>query len=102
MDFGALFGLDLLGEGVGGKGGYGSVMDDFAAPPTELQDILDLSLQEHGILDREVVINHEIVSIFCKYIIIVLSFVLRCRSLETINFNEWCKYNKNSFQRRNT
>ena len=61
MDFGSLFGLDLLGDG--GKGG-GSSMD--LGGESEFQDILNLSLQENGI-SEEVVHQQHIVSTLYIY-----------------------------------
>jgi hypothetical protein len=58
MDFGSLFGLDMLGDG--DKCGSLDLSSDSA---TEFQDILNLSLQENGIT-QEVVVPQNIVSAF--------------------------------------
>ncbi len=67
MDFGTLFGLDLMGCGKNEGDGSLDLLEDrnddggvLDLPASEFQDILNLSLQENGI--TETVVHHEIVS----------------------------------------
>jgi hypothetical protein len=66
MDFGTLFGLDLMGCGKNEGEGSLDLLEDrnddgvLDLPNSEFQDILNLSLQENGI--TETVVHHEIVS----------------------------------------
>ncbi len=80
MDFGTLFGLDLMGCGKNEEGSLDLLEDRnddgvLDLPASEFQDILNLSLQENGI--TETVVHHEIVSyIFALFFLFALYFSL--------------------------